>query len=71
MGSFSIGHWVIVLIIILLLFGTRKLGNVGSDLGKAVKGFKDNVKSGENNSVALEKRDDNGQAESTSPRANH
>jgi sec-independent protein translocase protein TatA len=44
MGSFSIWHWLIVLVIILLVFGTKKLGNMGSDLGKAVKGFKDGVK---------------------------
>ena len=44
MGSFSIWHWVIVLVIIMLVFGTKKLGNIGSDLGKAVKGFKDGVK---------------------------
>jgi sec-independent protein translocase protein TatA len=44
MGSMSIWHWVIVLVVVVLLFGTKKLGNVGSDLGKAVKGFKDGVK---------------------------
>lgn len=44
MGSFSIWHWLIVLVIIMLVFGTKKLGNIGSDLGKAVKGFKDGVK---------------------------
>ena len=44
MGSFSIWHWVIVLIIVLLIFGTKKLRNVGSDLGGAVKGFKDGMK---------------------------
>jgi sec-independent protein translocase protein TatA len=47
MGSLSIGHWVIVLLIVVLVFGTKKLGNMGSDLGKAVKGFKDGVKNGE------------------------
>ncbi len=47
MGSFSIWHWVIVLVIIMLVFGTKKLGNIGSDLGKAVKGFKDGVKGGD------------------------
>jgi sec-independent protein translocase protein TatA len=47
MGSFSIWHWLIVLVIILLVFGTKKLGNMGSDLGKAVKGFKDGVKGDE------------------------
>jgi len=44
MGSFSIWHWLIVLVVIVLVFGTKKLGNVGSDLGKAVKGFKDGIK---------------------------
>jgi len=44
MGSFSIWHWLIVLVIVMLVFGTKKLGNIGSDLGKAVKGFKDGVK---------------------------
>ncbi len=41
MGSFSIWHWLIVLVIVLVVFGTKKLRNVGSDLGGAVKGFKD------------------------------
>lgn len=44
MGSFSIWHWLIVLVIVMLVFGTKKLSNMGSDLGKAVKGFKDGVK---------------------------
>jgi sec-independent protein translocase protein TatA len=44
MGSLSIWHWLIVLVIVMLVFGTKKLGNMGSDLGKAVKGFKDGVK---------------------------
>ena len=44
MGSFSIWHWLIVLAIILLVFGTKKLRNIGSDLGGAVKGFKDGMK---------------------------
>lgn len=43
MGSFSIWHWLIVLVVVVLVFGTKKLANVGSDLGKAVKGFKDGV----------------------------
>jgi sec-independent protein translocase protein TatA len=41
MGSFSIWHWLIVLVVVLLIFGTKKLRNVGTDLGGAVKGFKD------------------------------
>ncbi|HET7403608.1 MAG TPA: Sec-independent protein translocase subunit TatA [Usitatibacter sp.] len=47
MGSISIWHWVIVLLIVLLIFGTKKLRNIGSDLGGAVKGFKDGMKGGE------------------------
>ncbi|MES2069153.1 MAG: Sec-independent protein translocase subunit TatA [Pseudomonadota bacterium] len=47
MGSFSIWHWLVVLVIVMLIFGTKKLGNIGSDLGKAVKGFKDGVKGSE------------------------
>ncbi|MBS1145871.1 MAG: twin-arginine translocation protein TatA/E [Proteobacteria bacterium] len=44
MGSFSIWHWLIVLVIVLLVFGTKKLKNIGSDLGGAVKGFKEGMK---------------------------
>ena len=44
MGSFSIWHWLIVLLVVVLIFGTKKLKNMGSDLGAAVKGFKDGVK---------------------------
>ena len=40
MGSFSIWHWLIVLVIVALVFGTKKLRNMGEDLGGAVKGFK-------------------------------
>ena len=47
MGSFSIWHWLIVLVIVLLVFGTKKLKNIGSDLGGAVKGFKDGMKTDE------------------------
>ena len=43
MGSFSIWHWLIVLLIVVMVFGTKKLKNIGSDLGGAVKGFKDGV----------------------------
>lgn len=44
MGSMSIWHWVIVLVVVVVIFGTAKLRNAGSDLGKAVKGFKDGVR---------------------------
>jgi len=47
MGGLSIWHWVIVLVVVMLIFGTKKISNMGSDLGKAVKGFKDGVKGDE------------------------
>jgi sec-independent protein translocase protein TatA len=46
MGSFSIWHWLIVLLVVVMIFGTKKLRNMGSDLGGAVKGFKDGMKDG-------------------------
>ena len=46
MGSFSIWHWLIVLLIVVMIFGTKKLKNMGQDLGGAVKGFKDGMKDG-------------------------
>jgi len=45
MGSFSIWHWLIVLVVVLLIFGTKKLRNMGADLGGAVRGFKEGMKS--------------------------
>lgn len=44
MGTFSIWHWIIVLVIVVLVFGTKKLRNLGSDLGGALKGFKEGMK---------------------------
>ena len=52
MGSMSIWHWLIVLVIIMLVFGTKKLKNIGADLGGAVKGFKEGVKEGSAESTA-------------------
>ena len=43
MGGFSIWHWLVVLVIVVLVFGTKRLKNVGKDLGEAVKGFKKGV----------------------------
>ena len=44
MGGLSIWHWLIVLVVVVLIFGTKKLRNIGQDLGGAVKGFKDGMK---------------------------
>ena len=46
MGTFSVWHWIIVLVIVLLIFGTKKLRNIGPDLGSAIKGFKEGMKEG-------------------------
>jgi len=46
MGSFSIWHWLIVLVIVMLIFGTKKLRNIGTDLGGAVRGFKEGMREG-------------------------
>lgn len=51
MGGFSIWHWLIVLLIVMLVFGTKKLRNIGEDLGGAVKGFKEGMKSAEEKSA--------------------
>jgi sec-independent protein translocase protein TatA len=51
MGSFSVWHWLIVLLIVVLVFGTKKLKNIGADLGGAVKGFKDGMKDGSTTST--------------------
>ena len=44
MGSLSIWHWLVVLVIVVLVFGTKKLRNLGGDIGGAVKGFKEGMK---------------------------
>jgi len=54
MGSFSIWHWLIVLLIVVLVFGTKKLKNIGADLGSAVKGFKDGVREGSSSTTSAE-----------------
>ena len=53
MGSISWVHWLIVLVVVVLIFGTKKLRNLGSDLGSAVKGFKDGMKSEEDKSATV------------------
>ena len=55
MGSFSIWHWLIVLVIGMLVFGTKKLRNIGTDLGGAVKGFKDGMKTPEGTEESQDK----------------
>ena len=56
MGSFSIWHWLIVLLIVVMVFGTKKLKNIGSDLGSAVKGFKDGMKGEEGAAPAAQQQ---------------
>jgi len=52
MGSFSIWHWLIVLVVVVLIFGTKKLRNLGTDLGCAVKGFKEGMRTEEDKAQA-------------------
>ncbi len=52
MGSFSIWHWLVVLVIVALIFGTKKLRNMGEDLGGAVKGFKSGMRDSEEEAAA-------------------
>ena len=66
MGSFSIWHWLIVLVIIMMVFGTKKLRNIGSDLGSAVKGFKEGMREGSEDKPAAPQ-----QAASQPPRELH
>ncbi len=60
MGSFSIWHWLIVLVIVLLVFGTKKLRNVGSDLGGAVKNFKEAMGEEKNKPTELPRGEEHG-----------
>jgi sec-independent protein translocase protein TatA len=62
MGSFSIWHWLIVLVIVMLVFGTKKLRNIGTDLGGAVKGFKDGMKAPEGTEESKEQIQQNSTA---------
>jgi sec-independent protein translocase protein TatA len=52
MGSLSIWHWLIVLLVVVLIFGTKKLRNLGADLGNAVRGFKDGMKTEEDKTAS-------------------
>lgn len=52
MGGLSIWHWLIVLVVVVLIFGTKKLRNIGQDLGGAVKGFKEGMKTPEETAAA-------------------
>ena len=56
MGGLSIWHWLIVLVVVVLIFGTKKLRNMGADLGGAVKGFKEGMKSARRTPAPAERR---------------
>ncbi|MDM5146851.1 Sec-independent protein translocase subunit TatA [Candidatus Persebacteraceae bacterium Df01] len=68
MGAFSIWHWLIVLLVVVLLFGTKKLRNLGSDLGGAVRGFKQGMKESDDpEKAALEATAEDFSAEKENP----
>lgn len=52
MGTWGIGHWIILLVIVLVIFGTKKLRNIGADLGGAVRGFKDGMRTSDSDKTA-------------------
>lgn len=56
MGSMSIWHWLIVLVVVMLVFGTKRIKNIGTDLGAAIKGFKEGVKDGVSDTPASHRR---------------
>ncbi|QCO68638.1 Sec-independent protein translocase subunit TatA [Luteimonas yindakuii] len=56
MGSFSIWHWIIVALVVLLVFGTKKLRGAGRDLGEAIKGFKQGMRDEDTPSAQIEQR---------------
>ena len=64
MGSLSIWHWLIVLVVVVLIFGTKKLKNIGGDLGGAVKGFKEGMKGANDDADAAAKGAAEAQAQS-------
>ncbi|GGD49929.1 Sec-independent protein translocase subunit TatA [Pseudoxanthomonas indica] len=64
MGGLSIWHWIIVLVVVLLIFGTKRLRNVGSDLGEAVKGFKKGMR--DEDGKPVERLDDQSRKDETS-----
>lgn len=67
LGGISIWQLAIVLVIVILLFGTKKLKNLGSDLGAAIKGFKDEYKKDEEqNQKNVEQSEQNPQINSQS-----
>jgi sec-independent protein translocase protein TatA len=61
MGGLSIWHWLIVLVVVLLIFGTKKLRNIGQDLGGAVKGFKEGMKTSEEAAGSAKEADSSAQ----------
>ena len=61
MGSFSIWHWLIVLLVVVMIFGTKKLRNLGGDLGGAVKGFKEGMRAEEEPPKQVEQVEQAGQ----------
>lgn len=68
MGTWGIGHWLIVLLIAVLLFGTKKIGNIGGDLASAIKNFKKGLQDDDHSAQAQLKADPNATTSSESKR---
>ena len=67
MGSFSIWHWLIVLLIVVLVFGTKRLGSIGKDLGEAVKGFKKGMQDDDDDHKPSARLPDESRRDTTTP----
>lgn len=68
MGGFSLWHWIIVLLVVVLLFGTKKLRNVGGDLGSAIKSFRKGLSEDEAGKIEGDKSDKPGETASAEKR---
>ncbi|MBP3984146.1 Sec-independent protein translocase subunit TatA [Pseudoxanthomonas helianthi] len=64
MGGLSIWHWIIVLVVVLLIFGTKRLRGAGKDLGEAVRGFKEGMKGDDKPAQLDDKSRDNASSQS-------
>ncbi len=66
-GGISVGSLLVILLIVLLLFGTKKLRNVGTDLGGAIKGFRSAMKDGEQGGAKGDEAEAEAEAEDKEP----
>jgi sec-independent protein translocase protein TatA len=69
MGGMSIWHWIIVLVVVILVFGTKKLPTLGQDLGKAIRGFKKSMSDEESPRLEADAKSETTEKSTTKDRA--